>query len=118
VGGVALKNNTKHKAMPIEIEVLQPELTKEVLVRVKWTGDHVFLRSYLDDIEHGAPRHVLVFFEKGDGDELESFDRVIGTRIIEGSGIGIHSLSAVAILGNQVVAKDRKRVRNGTSEAA
>jgi len=104
--------------MSIKVEVLEPQDNEQVKVLITWSLDHELHPSvHVDEIEAGAPRHVIAFFNKADGSATDFETKTIETDIIhrENGTIG-HSITAIAVLDNAVVAKDRKYVRGGVSE--
>lgn len=102
--------------MPITIKVLEPVDGELVKFEVTWTSDHEIGPVYLDEIENGAPRHAIVFFKAGKGDGLEKSTHIISTGITHDPSHAVpQTFTALAVQDAQVVAKDRKRVRNARS---
>ncbi len=102
--------------MPITIKVLEPVDGELVKFEVTWTSDHEFGSVYMDEIEEGAPRHAIVFFKAGKGDGIEKSSETISTGITHDTSHAVaQTFTALAVQGDQVVAKDRKRVRNARS---
>lgn len=102
--------------MEVRIEVSEPVEGSEVQFTVTWTNDLELVAEYKDDIDPDSPRHAIVLFRTADGDPERRSSRTIGTGIRQGpEGDPAHSFTALAIIGEAVVAKDRKRVRNARS---
>ncbi|MBL7982082.1 MAG: hypothetical protein JNL52_09755 [Flavobacteriales bacterium] len=102
--------------MPIIIEVLEPVHGKLVEFKVTWTNDLELGPVYMDEIEDGAPRHAIVFFKVREGNGLEKSSETFSTGITQDDTHAIEqTFTALAVLGDQIVAKDRKRVRNARS---
>lgn len=101
--------------MPVTVEVLEPVVGKEVRFKLTWTNDLEIGPVYLDDIESGAPRHAIAFFLPSDGNREMSSSRIVGTTITQQHPPAVeHTFTAIAVVGDRVVAKDRKRVRSGS----
>jgi hypothetical protein len=102
--------------MPVNIEVLEPAHGKLVEFKVTWTNDLELGPVYMDEIESGAPRHAIVFFKPGKGDGLQKSSQTFSTGITHDDTHAVQqTFTALAVLGDQVVARDRKRVRNARS---
>lgn len=77
----------------------------------KWPEGYVLIADFMDEPGH---RYHIAFFEEKPGahGDTKEFEMVT----IDHTRDGEHSLSAIAICGNKVLAKDRKMVKDGTSE--
>lgn len=101
--------------MPVTVEVLDPVEGEEVRFKLTWTNDLEIGPVHLDDIESGAPRHAIAFFRPSDGNREMSSSRIIGTTMTQQRPpAAAHTFTAIAVVGDKVVAKDRKRVRSGS----
>lgn len=102
--------------MPVTIEVIEPVHDQLVEFKVTWTNDLELGPVYMDEIESYAPRHAIVFFTAGRGDGLQKSSQTFSTGITHDNTHAVQqTFTALAVLGDKVVARDRKRVRNARS---
>lgn len=103
--------------MPVTIEIFKPIDGQTLKFKVSWTDDLEKAADYLDPLEPGAARHAIVFFSAGKGSGTNVQSEEFDTGVKYDSSYGkLASFTALAVLGTEVVAKERKYVRNGTGE--
>jgi hypothetical protein len=94
----------------MEAKVIVP-VDGPITVEYTWPENYILVGEHMDEPGH---RYHIAFFEEKMGSPQGSHKFEMTT--IDHAGSGEHSLSAIAICANQVLAKDRKLVRDGTSE--
>lgn len=96
----------------MDIALNQPARKEQLKVRITGTAGYTFLGQDEDSVFH---RFVIAFFQETPGSPDKTVD--LEFSIME-SGMGeLHTISAIAVAGTEVIAADRKRIRSGVSES-
>ena len=98
--------------MSFKINIIQPDTAGKLSVAVTRPKDAKRIGYEIDPIGDGPARYFIGFYTEGSSSEEET--DVIGTDVEDFPGERTStSFTGLVVVGNAVVARDRKRVRNG-----
>lgn len=98
--------------MAFKIKILQPDTAGKLSIEVTRPKDSRRIGYEIDPINDGPARYFIGFYT--DGSSIEDEIEQIETEVEDFPGQEVStSFTGLVVVGNAVIARDRKRVRNG-----
>ena len=108
-----VKTNQYHiQAMSFKVTVILPATDGKISVKVERPADSKYLGHEIDPLDDGPARYFICFYTEGSSSNMEADTYETGVEHFPAHPIST-SFTGLVVVQNAVVARDRKRTRNG-----
>lgn len=108
-----VKSNQYHlRSMPFKVTVIMPATDGKISVKVDRPADSKYIGHEIDPLNDGPARYFIGFYTEGSSSTLEADMYETDVEHYPAHPIST-SFTGLVVVQNAVVARDRKRTRNG-----